>query len=474
MKVKSLIVALLVATTTASAQTADPTIMTINGKAVPRSEFEYSYNKNNSETVVDKKSVDEYVDLFVNYKLKVLAAEEAGIDTTKAFRDEFLMYRDQQIRPSFINDNDVEREAYRIYKETQTRIDANGGLVHPRHILVYLKQNSTKAQQDSALVRADSIYNALKKGADFAELAKRCSDDKGSARRGGDLSWVQKGQMVKEFENVIFSAKPDETSKPFLSPYGYHIVKVEGHQNFFPYDSVRTDIHRFIEARGLRERIISQNIDSIAKASVPQCKPEDVLNKRADEMAANDPTLRNLIREYHDGLLLYEISNRNVWDKASKDSTGLENFFKKNRKRYKWEKPRFKGIAYWVKEQGDVDAVKNSLKGVKFEEWADRLRKEFNDTTIRIKVVKGIFREGDNALIDKVEFGKDTTVVEVKDFPITATYGEKLKAPKTYEDVRELVVADYQEQLEKAWVASLRKRYAVVVDKKVLDTVNKH
>ena len=126
MKVKSLLVALLVAATTASAQTADPTIMTINGKAVPRSEFEYSYNKNNSETVVDKKSVDEYIDLFVNYKLKVMAAEEAGIDTTKAFRDEFRMYRDQQIRPSFINDNDVEREARTIYEDTRKRIDGNG------------------------------------------------------------------------------------------------------------------------------------------------------------------------------------------------------------------------------------------------------------------------------------------------------------------------------------------------------------
>ena len=148
MKVKSLLVALLVAATTASAQTADPTIMTINGKAVPRSEFEYSYNKNNSETVVDKKSVNEYIDLFVNYKLKVMAAEEAGIDTTKAFRDEFRMYRDQQIRPSFINDNDVEREARTIYEDTRKRIDGNGGLVRPRHILVSLKQNATKAQSD--------------------------------------------------------------------------------------------------------------------------------------------------------------------------------------------------------------------------------------------------------------------------------------------------------------------------------------
>ena len=294
-------VAMLVAATTASAQTADPTIMTINGKAVPRSEFEYSYNKNNSETVVDKKSVEEYVDLFVNYKLKVMAAEEAGIDTTKAFRDEFRMYRDQQIRPSFINDNDVEREARKIYEDTRKRIDESGGMVRSRHILVALKQNASKAQSDSALVRADSIYNALIKGADFATLAQRCSDDKGSARRGGDLSWAQRGYMVKEFEDVIFSAKVGEISKPFLSPYGYHIVRVDAKQNFFPYDTVRADIHRFIESRGLREHIISQNIDSIAKHSVPQCTPEDVLNRRADEMAAADPALKSLIREYHDG-----------------------------------------------------------------------------------------------------------------------------------------------------------------------------
>lgn len=118
--------------------------------------------------------------------------------------------------------------------------------------------------------------------------------------------------------------------------------------------------------------------------------------------------------------------------------------------------------------------MKKSLKNIPFEKWAERLRKEFNDSTIRIKVVKGIFREGDNALIDKVVFAKDTTVADVKDFPISATYGEKLKAPKTYNDVRELVVADYQEQLEKAWIEALRKRYTVVVNKDVLSTVNKH
>ena len=71
--------------------------------------------------------------------------------------------------------------------------------------------------------------------------------------------------------------------------------------------------------------------------------------------------MKNLIREYHDGLLLYEISNRLVWDKASKDEKGQAAYFAKNKKRFKWNEPRFKGIAYHVKDAADVEAVKKSI-----------------------------------------------------------------------------------------------------------------
>ena len=465
---------MLIVASSAGAQTADPVVMTINGNPVLRSEFEYSYNKNNSETVVDKKSVADYVPLFVNYKLKVLAAEAAGIDTTSAFRKEFLSYRDQQVRPSFINDDDVEAEARKIYKETQTRIDSNGGLVRPSHILLMLKQNATQAEQDAAKLRADSIYTALVKGANFADLARRLSDDKGSASRGGDISWVQKGQTVKEFEDVVFSMKKGELSKPFLSPFGYHIVKLMDKQNFFPYDTLRADIRRFIDQRGLRDHIVSQKLDSLAKAAQPATTVQSLLDKRADEMAAKDPALRNLIREYHDGLLLYDISNRLVWDKAAKDEAGLAAFFKKNRKRYAWTEPRFKGIAYNCKNAADVEAVKRSIKKVDFDDWAETLRKQFNDSTLRIKVVKGIFKKGDNALVDREIFQVDTTYTAPKGYEHTAVFGKKLKAPKTYDDVRELVVADYQEYLEKQWIADLRKQYPVVLNEEALATVNKH
>ena len=97
------------------AQSFDPIIMTVAGEPVPRSEFEYSYNKNNTDGVIDKKTVEEYVDLFINYKLKVRAAMDARLDTTTAFLTEFAQYRDQQVIPTFVSDADMEAEAHNLY-----------------------------------------------------------------------------------------------------------------------------------------------------------------------------------------------------------------------------------------------------------------------------------------------------------------------------------------------------------------------
>ena len=455
------------------AQVDDPVVMKINGQPVSRSEFEYSFNKNNSEGVIDKKSVDEYVDLFVNYKLKVEAAKEARLDTLKSFLNEFAGYRDQQIRPAMITDADIEAEARRIYEETRSRIDGNGGMVKPAHILVMVKQKADEAQQKAAKERIDSIYNALQNGADFAELAKKCSDDKGTAANGGELQWIAKGMTLKEFEDAAWALEKGQMSKPVLSPAGWHIILLKDKGNFFDYDSQRADIVRYIEQRGLREKIIDNKLDSIGKAQ--NTTAEKVLEAKRLELEANDSDLRNLIKEYYDGLLLYEISNRTVWEKAAADEAGLVAYFKKNKKNYKWDAPRFKGIAYHVKDQADVKAVKDAVKGLPFDQWADKLRKTFNnDSILRIRVEKGIFKQGDNALVDREVFGVDTIAKGLKDYPIDAVYGQKLKAPKEMTDVKAQVLADYQDALEKEWVEGLRRKYAVEIDEEVLKTVNKH
>lgn len=459
--------------TLSMAQTADPVVMTINGKPVPRSEFEYSYNKNNAEGVIDKKTVGEYVDLFVNYKLKVEAAREARLDTMASFQTEFAGYRDQQIRPAMLSEADVEAEARRIYTEAQQQVDGNGGLVHVAHILVLMRQQCTAEEERAAKVRIDSIYAALRQGADFAELARRVSQDPGSASNGGELPLIAKGQTLPEFEQQAWALADGEMSKPFTTPAGWHIILKKGHQNFYSYESQRDAILKFIDQRGLRDQLVDAKLDTLARRG--HTTPAQLLEAKREEMEAADPSLKYLIQEYHDGLLLYEISNRTVWERAQRDEAGLEAFFRKNKKNYKWEEPRFRGMAYRTREQADVKAVQRAVKGLPFDAWTETLRKTFNaDSVLRIRVEKGIFKKGDNALVDKEIFGAATTVEPLKDYPYTAVYGKKLKAPQELSDVRALVVTDYQEALEKQWVGELRQKYKVTVDEEVLKTVNKH
>ena len=366
---------------TAGAQTSDPVVMTINGQNVTRSEFEYSYNKNNGDEVIEKTTVEQYVPLFVNYKLKVAAALDVRLDTLASFKAEFAKYRDQQVRPTIVTSEDVENEARKIYDDRQKMI-GDKGLIRPAHILIRLAQKASSAAQDSAKARIDSIYACLRSGADFADLATRLSQDPGSAKRGGLLPWICTGQTLKEFEDVAFSLNKGEMSKPFLSPVGYHIVKMTDRKQLEPYDSLRANIINFIEKRNLRDAIAQRKVSEMVKSSDGRLTVAEVMQQKADSLAKADEAMKYLIQEYHDGLLLFEVSNREVWEKAAADSVGQMKWYKKYRKK---------------------------------------------------------------------RYGK-----------------------KKFEEVKAAVAADWQDELEKRWVAALRKRYDVVIYDEVLKTVNKH
>ena len=468
-------------TSVAQAQT-DPVIMTVAGVPVPRSEFEYSYNKNNGADVIDKKTVDEYVDLFINYKLKVAAALEAKYDTLTSFKQEYTMYRDQQVRPTMVTDADVLQEAKRTYDRAKEQVGTRG-LILPAHILIRVSTQATSTEQAKARQRIDSIYRALKGGADFAELAQKVSDDRSTAANGGQLPyWIHQNQAFKEFEDVAFALQTGELSAPFQSPVGWHVILMKGRKQLEPFDSLKAQIVKSIEQQGVRDQIAQQRVQSEVAASNGTVTAEKVMDRRADSLAAADPEMKYLMKEYHDGLLLYEISKKMVWDKGSNDEAGLQAYFKDHQKDYAWPEPRYKGIAYHVKDKADVKAVKKSVKKLPFDQWADKLRSTFNpDSIVRIRVEIGIFKPGDNALVDTKVFktapkkGADEKQATIlKDYPISAVYGKKLKRPESYADVRGQVVSDYQDMLEKAWVYDLRQKYPFSVNKDVLKTVNKH
>ena len=464
---------------TASAQT-DPVVMTINGVPVPRSEFEYSYNKNNGEGVIDKKTVEEYAELFVNYKLKVAAALDEKMDTLSSFKEEYAQYRDQQVRPTLVTDDDVLGDAKRLYERMKEAIGPRG-LVQPAHILLKLSTQATPEEQQQVKNRIDSVYQALLAGADFGEMAKKVSDERASAEDGGVLPWIGPNQTFKEFEDVAYSLQPGQMSQPFLSPVGYHIILMKGRKQIEPFDSLKADIINSLEQRGIREAIASSRVNYVANHSDGQLTVGQVMQNRADSLAAVDNDMKYLFKEYHDGLLLYEISNREVWEKATADEAALQRWFETHRKDYAWEQPRYKGIAYHVKDKKDVKAVKNCVKNLPFDQWAEALRTTFNpDTIIRIRVEKGLFKAGDNATVDRLVFktkgtGSASEPSWAGDYPIDAVYGKKLKKyPEDYTDVKNKVVEDYQEMLEKEWVASLRQRYPVEINEAVLKTINQH
>ena len=472
----------LVSCTLVFAQASDPVVMTINGVPVPRSEFEYSYNKNNGADVIDKKTVDEYVDLFINYKLKVAAALEAHYDTLSSFKQEYTMYRDQQVRPTMVTDADVLMEAKKTYERAKEQIGPRG-LILPAHILIRVSTKATQAEQNKAKQRIDSVYRALKGGADFAELAKKVSDDKSTGAAGGQLPyWIGPNQAFEEFENAAYALQTGEMSQPVQSPVGWHVILMKGRKQLEPFDSLKAQIVKSIEQQGVRDQIAQQRVKSEVEASSGTLTAEKVMDRRADSLAAADPEMKYLMKEYHDGLLLYEISKQVVWDKGSSDEAGLQAYFKDHQKDYAWSEPRYKGIAYHVKDKGDVKAVKKCVKKLPFDQWADKLRSTFNpDSVVRIRVEIGIFKPGDNALVDTEIFktapkdgANSKQAAVLKDYPISAVYGKKLKRPENYTDVRGQVVSDYQDMLEKAWVYDLRQRYSFSVNKDVLKTVNRH
>ena len=453
---------------------ADPVVMRINNQEITRSEFEYNYNKNNSEGVLDKKTLDEYVDLFVNYKLKVMAALDAKYDTITSFQKEFRGYRDQQIRPYLVTSAAEESEALAYYNQMKTSIGATG-LVFPAHIFVRMPQKATAEQQQRAKTRIDSIYTAIKGGAAFEELAKKCSEDPATAARGGDLTWIGPSQTLKEFEDVAYTLQKGEMSVPFLSTVGYHIVLMKDRKQLEPFAELKPQIQAFLEQRGLKDKIASAVLDSLVENSKGTLTAEQILDQETERLSATDIELKNLIREYYEGLLLFEVSTREVWNKAEGDEHALERFFKKNKKKYRWEAPHFSGIVYHCRKAEDVKKVKKLLKKTAEDAWVDTLRSVFRtDSVIQIKVKYALFKEGDNAFVDHLIFKKEAPK-EVSEFPYTEVYGSKLKkGPQKYQQVRKQVVADYQTVLEEEFVKRLRAKYKVEIYKEVLNTVNKH
>ncbi|MBK6396984.1 MAG: peptidylprolyl isomerase [Bacteroidetes bacterium] len=198
----------------------DPVILKIANEPISKSEFERVFKKNNSkETTFDKKAVNEYLQLYINYKLKVKEALELGMDTAKSFNDELGGYRKQLAQPYLVDKQVSETLLREAYEHMKTDVRAS-------HILVKCDQNALPSDTLAAYNKAMKIRTELSKGGDFAAVARRSSDDPSAKDNGGDLGFFSALQMVYPFENAAYNLKKDEMSMPVRTRFGYHIIKL--------------------------------------------------------------------------------------------------------------------------------------------------------------------------------------------------------------------------------------------------------
>ena len=208
-------------------------LMTIGGKDITVKEFTDVYAKNNLKgDVIEKKSVDEYIDLFATFRMKVMEAEALQLDTNAKFQKELAGYRKQLAKPFMSSDDITDELIEEAYQRKLKDIRAS-------HILIRCDKSALPSDTLKAYNKAMDIRKkALAKGADFGDLAVRYSDDPSArdmqateqspARPGnrGDLGYFTVFDMVYPFETGAYNTKEGEISMPVRSDFGYHIIKV--------------------------------------------------------------------------------------------------------------------------------------------------------------------------------------------------------------------------------------------------------
>jgi peptidyl-prolyl cis-trans isomerase SurA len=632
----------------APAVMSSPILMTIGNTKVTVAEFENVYHKNNTkETTGDAKSLSDYVDLFVNFKLKVKEAEEMGLDTSKAFREELGGYRKQLAQP-YLTDKDVNEK---LLKETYDRLqedvhashilvkvaenavpkdtlDAynkilkirariikgedfnkvaaekgvsddpsskdNGGdlgfftalqMVYPfesaayntkvgevsmpirtrygyhiikvterrkaqgevlvAHIMVKTPPNMSKDDSLNTYKKITEIYGKLKAGSKFEDLATEFSDDKTSAKKGGELPWFSTGKMPVEFEKTAFAiANKGDYCAPMRTKYGWHIIKLLDKRGLASFDDMKNELkgkvtkdsrsqvgrasliakikaeYNFKEnVKGVDEftKVLDSSLfegrwDAAKAASLkkplfnlndkvytqtdfanyiashqskrPKADYKSVLTPMYKQFVEESavayeesrldqkyPEFKSLMQEYRDGILLFELTDEKVWSKAVKDTAGSKAYYDKNKSNYMWDE-RADASVYTCSNDKVAKQVRDLMKKKKNEK--EIVAAVNKDSQLNLQTESRVFNKGENEFVDKNwNPGTSADMVSEKDKKTVIVVTNKLLKPevKSYMDSKGMVTADYQNYLEKEWIASLKAKYPVTIDKAVLATV---
>ena len=193
----------------------------VGTKTVSKAEFQYVYGKNKDVGAnIDPKTESEYLDLYVQFKRKVAAAEAMGRDTMPSFVNEYNGYYKQLLKPYLTDKNVDERLVQEAYERMQWDMRAS-------HIMVDCAENALPSDTMRAYKQIMGIKDRLDRGEPFTQLAA-LSTDTYSAERGGDLGWFTVFGMVYPFESAVFTAPEGQVVGPIRTQFGYHLIRVTG------------------------------------------------------------------------------------------------------------------------------------------------------------------------------------------------------------------------------------------------------
>ncbi len=627
----------------------DEVLLTIGSKPVMLSEFERIYHKNNQVEGYESKSVDEYLDLFINFRLKVLEAEKMGYDTMRSYVTELAGYREQLARPYLQNRQIIDQQVREAYDHTIREVNAshimvklpanptpedtlqaynrimdirnqviagepfdkaareesddpsakqNSGLlgwfsafmmVFPfenaafhtpvgeitmpvrsrygyhlirvndsrpalgeiklAHIMTRAGKNESTDKMKQAREKIDKYEELLRNRTPFGEVAQKYSEDAGTSRNGGQMRWLRSGELPFSLEEKVFALKDSgDLSAPLQSDYGWHIFQLQGKRPVAPFEQMKSQLEERImqDERGrIAERakiaeikkesgFISypENIGELSKvidtlvytgnwnpgtadnmiepvfrigdrdylqrelaeyiAQTRRYRREDMLDRivqnKCDEYANRElmafekasleekyPEFRYLMEEYHDGILLFNITDNMVWSKAVRDSTGLEDYFRTHQDEYRW-KERADVSVYSLKDESKLNQLIRLARERSSKKWTPA---DFTsqlcpgDSVPCVTVTDGFYEKQDTTITGKYKWKKGSVTVTgtTNQKKVVVVNGLLAPMPKTLQEVRGQATADYQNYLDQHWIAALREKYPVTINKNVLQHV---
>jgi peptidyl-prolyl cis-trans isomerase SurA len=436
---------------------------------------------------------------------------------------------------------------YHIIKVTDKR--PSKGKIKVAHIMKAAPPGTGEKETKQAEDEINNIYQKLQQGASFGELAKKYSDHKESAVKGGELNWFGTGETISNFSEAAFSlVDTGNYTKPVRTIYGWHIIKLldrkapgsfeesksfleskinqsylnslskksfveklkkeykfkinqiafnwfventdtliiqglkkydrsnmpEGNLYSFANQYYTTkEFANYIEKRG--SMIVTDNSSIFINRSIETRASDQIITYENSVLEKKYPDFRYLMNEFHDGILLFEISGKKVWNKVSKDSLGLQRYYEDHKDGYLTH-PGIEAKIYTLRSSEGEKVLSSAYKKYSKKPDIDNLLlKKFNKNNDTLLIIKErTWFKGDDPEIDNIQWITGAQPFRKDSFPSIILIKKVIDpVPLKFDEVQADMMTGYQEYLENNWIIQLKEKYSVKIDSLVLEEVKK-